>query len=137
MFSDALSTAVLRLCDIYHLNYETAAERCGISSRYYGSIARKEASPTIAILEKLCEGFQLTPNDLLMAPVLQRELRFRFPMPVTHIRYYPDGTGFTTYPVCPQCRVTFEREYQRFCDRCGQYLSWKDFSKAIIILPEV
>lgn len=31
----------------------------------------------------------------------------------------------TYYPVCPRCKRTFEREYQKFCDRCGQRLAWK------------
>lgn len=135
MFSDALSTAVLFLCETHHLSYEAAAERCGISPRYYGSIARREASPTILVLEKLCNGFQLTPNDLLVSPVLQQQLRFRLPMPVTHVQSLPYGNRFTTYPICPRCGITFEREYQRYCDRCGQSLNWRDFSKAIIVLP--
>ena len=135
MFSDALSTAVLRLCEAYRLSYEAAAERCGISPRYYGSIARKEASPTILVLEKICNGFQLTPNDLLMSPVVQQPLRFRIPMPVTHVQRFQLQNGFTTYPICPQCGLTFEREYQRYCEHCGQCLSWKGFSKAIIVLP--
>lgn len=37
-----------------------------------------------------------------------------------------DGVHKTTYyPVCPRCKSTFERGYQKFCDRCGQRLSWK------------
>ena len=28
------------------------------------------------------------------------------------------------YWVCPNCRITFEREYQSYCDRCGQKLKW-------------
>lgn len=136
MFSDALSTAVLRLCEINKLSYEAAAERCGISSRYYGSIARREASPTILVLEKLCNGFKLTPNDLLVSPVLGQQLCFRVPAPVTHIRALPCERGYTTYPICPRCGITFEREYQKYCDRCGQCLNWKDFSKAIIVLTD-
>lgn len=135
MFSDALSTAVHLLCEAHHLGYEAAARRCGISPRYYGAIARKEASPTILVLEKLCNGFQLTPNDLLVSPVLQQQLRFRIPMQVTHVQGHSYRNGFTTYPICPRCRRTFEREYQNYCDRCGQSLNWSDFSKAVIVLP--
>lgn len=32
-----------------------------------------------------------------------------------------------SYPICPRCRTTLEREYQSFCDRCGQALSWKKY----------
>ena len=28
------------------------------------------------------------------------------------------------FPVCPRCRNTMERDYQSFCDRCGQCLEW-------------
>lgn len=60
------------------------------------------------------------------------ELAFRVPMPVTQIRmYHPDGA----YPVCPRCGISLEREYQRFCDRCGQRLDWKDYRDAEVVYP--
>ncbi|MBQ8227688.1 MAG: hypothetical protein IJZ88_01605 [Clostridia bacterium] len=40
--------------------------------------------------------------------------------------------GFT-YPICPRCQVTLEREYVHYCDRCGQCLCWSGFSKAEIV----
>ena len=110
MFSDRLSAAVLRQCEINKLSYEAAGELCDISPRYYGSIARRKASPTILVLEKICNGFQLTPNDLLMDPVFgQEQLNFRLPMPVTHAKRFPCQNGFTTYPICPRCGITFDR----------------------------
>ena len=136
MFLDNLSTSVLKLCDSHNLSYEAASERCELSSRYFGDIARGKTAPTILTLEKLCVGFDLTPNDLLIPSALWQELSFREPMPVTQIRYFRYPYGVTGFPVCPQCGVTMEREYQSFCDRCGQRLEWKDFHKAAIILPE-
>ena len=48
-------------------------------------------------------------------------LAYRSPMDVLEIRCYRDTVvGFTSYPVCPRCRTTMDREYQAFCDRCGQ-----------------
>ena len=38
------------------------------------------------------------------------------------------------YPVCPRCKLTLDREYQRFCDRCGQRLDWSRYDKAVVIL---
>lgn len=60
-----------------------------------------------------------------------RALAFRIPMPVTAVRVF-SGAG-AAYPVCPQCHRTFEREYQAYCDRCGQCLSWKMFRRARVI----
>lgn len=135
MFSDTLSTALLRICETHKLSYEAAAERCGISPRYYGSLARRESSPSILVLEKICNGFCLMPNDLLVSPVLQQQLQFRFPMPVTRAQCFVCENTITTYPICPQCGISFELEYQSYCDRCGQCLSWKEFSNAILVLP--
>ena len=79
MFLENLSANVLQLCDFYHLSYERASERCNLSERYFGSIARGKTAPTILTLEKLCTGFDLTPNDLLIASAMQQELAYRQP----------------------------------------------------------
>ena len=34
------------------------------------------------------------------------------------------------YPICPRCGCSFERDYQSFCDRCGQRLGWRGYGKA-------
>lgn len=135
MFLDNLSASVLRLCDARKLSYEAASELCDLSSRYFGDIARGKTAPTIPTLEKLCVGFDLTPNDLLIPSAIWREMSFRKPMPVMQIRCFHFLQGLTGFPVCPQCGRTMEREYQPYCDRCGQCLDWSVFSKATIILP--
>lgn len=73
MFLDNLSTSVLKLCDTQKLSYEVASERCDLSSRYFGDIARGKTAPTILTLEKLCVGFELTPNDLLIPSEIWRD----------------------------------------------------------------
>ena len=105
MFLDNLSTSVLKLCDTQKLSYEAASERCDLSSRYFGDIARGKTAPTILTLEKLCVGFELTPNDLLIPSELWREMAFREPMPVTHIRCfrYPSGDR---HAGCRRCNNT-------------------------------
>ena len=58
---------------------------------------------------------------------------YRHPMSVTEVFYYVDSLiGPTTYPICPRCGVTVEREFQSFCDRCGQALDWDKLETAII-----
>ena len=53
---------------------------------------------------------------------------FRQPMPVTDIHFF---RGLGSYPVCPRCKLTLDREYQRFCDRCGQRLDWLHYGEAL------
>ena len=59
---------------------------------------------------------------------------YRIPQTVTAVRYYPACPHLLTYPICPRCGLTVEREYQRFCDHCGQALDWKCLSKAVVVL---
>ena len=59
---------------------------------------------------------------------------YRSPMAVTAVRCYPNCPNLFTYPLCPRCAFPMEREYQRFCDHCGQALDWRNLSKAIVVL---
>lgn len=60
-------------------------------------------------------------------------IAYRIPMEVSTIRVLGHGTGAVGYPVCPKCKRTLDREYQLFCDRCGQALNWKHFGRAAVI----
>lgn len=64
---------------------------------------------------------------------MERELDprlYRQPMPVRELARYRSGD---TYPICPQCGSTMEREYQNYCDRCGQHLGWKQLGRARVV----
>ena len=50
---------------------------------------------------------------------------FRIPLSVREVCIIKSKYCF---PICPRCRSSLEREFQSFCDRCGQALSWKHFS---------
>ena len=39
----------------------------------------------------------------------------------------------TSYPICPRCDCSMDREYMRYCDRCGQRLSWERYDTAAVI----
>ena len=58
---------------------------------------------------------------------------YRFPMTVTAVRYYPACPNSFTYPLCPRCSLPMEREYQSFCEHCGQALDWNGLSKAVTV----
>lgn len=57
--------------------------------------------------------------ELLLSPT------YRWPMQVKAVCSYRRGAEF---PQCPWCGITMEREYQLFCDRCGQRLNWGKFN---------
>ena len=56
---------------------------------------------------------------------------YRIPLPVTKVI----ACANTTYPVCPRCTISLEREYVSFCDRCGQRLNWDFFEHSKVIYP--
>lgn len=65
-----------------------------------------------------------------MKETTEEKLLYREAMLVKEVLVFKSGNG---YPVCPRCGSTFEREYQAFCDRCGQKLKWYGFGKAVKI----
>ncbi len=132
MFLDALSTALLQICNEENLSYEAAAEKVGCSPEFFGRIIRKRSSPTITYFERLCRGFERTPNQLLGISDSVDELLHRIPMCVTKMRVIPAAN--LANPVCPRCNCSLEREYQAFCDRCGQHLLWCRFYRESSII---
>ena len=58
---------------------------------------------------------------------------FRSPMAVNEIHLHCNNMAF---PVCPRCRITLDRDYQAYCDRCGQALDWKQFKHALVVLMD-
>ena len=64
------------------------------------------------------------PEDLPRLPAGSVPCRPPAGLPVSEILVRPDGCAF---PICPRCETPLEREYQAFCDRCGQALLWRDY----------
>lgn len=56
--------------------------------------------------------------------------RYRIPMQVKQVRRFLNGAY---YPICPGCQRTIDREYMRFCDRCGQKLAWEVYEYAAVV----
>lgn len=65
MFLDNLVESLRQLCKENHLTYEDVSDRCGISVRFFGDVMRKKRCPSLRVLEKLCNGFHVTPDELL------------------------------------------------------------------------
>ncbi|MCR4772418.1 MAG: helix-turn-helix transcriptional regulator [Oscillospiraceae bacterium] len=135
MFAKKLSAAIAQLCKERNWSLEEAAERCDLNPDIFCNIANGHMLPAPILPEKLCRVFRLLPQELLPASVVCRELAFRIPMKVTKRRGFIECLfGFTAYPICPQCGLSLAREYQCFCDRCGQQLCWNRYSKAETVL---
>ena len=64
--------------------------------------------------------------------LVSRELSYRCPLQVDEIIYYRSSGD--SYPMCPRCKTTFEREYIQYCDRCGQKLDWRSDQAFIVRL---
>lgn len=134
VFSEKLSASIHGICDMLDISYKTASERCGVSSSHFRAIARGQAVPTINVLERLCIGFERAPNDLLGFATADEELSYRIAMQVVYYRRNPFFHGtYTTFPVCPRCSRSIEREYQPFCDCCGQKLAWDSYHHASLL----
>ena len=70
MFSKNLSLTILQLCSSRDLSYEKAAELCGLSLRYFDSVARGQTNASIITLEKLCKGLELTPKQTRLSTLV-------------------------------------------------------------------
>ena len=57
-------------------------------------------------------------------------LSYRIPKPVKEVLLFASGDS---YPICPRCDESIDREYMQFCDCCGQRLSWLHFENAAVV----
>ena len=78
-------------------------------------------------------SLQSIANPIVMG--IHHQLSYRFLMPVAELMVFSSYSGNTAYYVCPRCHVTMEREYQSYCDRCGQRLGWASCQNAKIVYP--
>lgn len=46
-------------------------------------------------------------------------------------QYYRNSYSYSY--LCPRCDITIDREFQKYCDRCGQKLDWIGYRKAKLI----
>lgn len=68
-----------------------------------------------------------------LLPLLLALAGYRVPMPVTELKVFLECHDQTAYYLCPRCRLTMEREFMNFCDRCGQRLDWRHYENAQIV----
>ena len=122
VFLKNLASSVKRLCKTYHLTQERAAERCQISSRHLNYILHGKITPSITVLEKICMGFEITPNELLLSQENDEELYK--PRSVIHVYWDQGKSNSKSIPVCPTCKFVLANETLSVCLHCGQPLNW-------------
>ena len=103
---------------------------------YLAVYARLEVPFSTAIVRDPHFLFQ-SPHDAtspysLLTPAVPPRVG---PLPVSQTMVVQTPSGPSYFPVCPGCGITLEREYQNYCDRCGQQLNWNHFNDAEVILP--
>ena len=132
MFSDRLTEALLSICELRNLSYEAASELCDISPRHFGDIIRKDAAPTITVLEKMCAAFHVTPNDLLgYSGISDDEEKDIAEVKEAYCFHLQNHVAVC--PVCPKCHHLVAQDYQNYCGHCGQMLSWDDYEHVQIV----
>jgi hypothetical protein len=87
--------------------------------------------------------FSLQPNGkpaplllLFLVKKLHDLAAYRHPRQVREYVLYQSTFGnASAFFLCPRCDLTLDRDYQAFCDRCGQCLNWKRIEKAELRAP--
>ena len=84
------------------------------------------------VLNKRITKVPVTRRIITRQDVLEDAFTYQIPKEVAQIMKQHNGES---YPVCPRCKMTIEREYMSFCDRCGQKLGWTNLEDAVFVYP--
>lgn len=55
---------------------------------------------------------------------------YRLPKLISEIVEFPSSlqpNSYNSYAICPRCKNPIERDYQKYCDSCGQRLDWSNY----------
>ena len=89
--------------------------------RFEDEIADSFEDDVVLSVADRFRSFLQAAYDIIIAP------SYRIPKKVNKIRVYPDNCFFG---VCPRCNKSIDREYQDFCNCCGQRLDWSMLDEA-------
>lgn len=82
---------------------------------------------TKSLRAALRQACRTAKRNRLIKPYVKVQLLFEPRMEVELFRYL--GFEENGYSICPKCGYALEREYQQYCDQCGQLLGWNKFSR--------
>lgn len=132
MFSRSLAVALLKLIDEKNISQEDLAEICHLSDRFIRNVISERQIPSLDSFEKICSGLEVDPNDLLIAENSRLPVKSK-PVQVNQVLCRNQNHHNDYYALCPSCKKPLEREYQNYCDFCGQRLGWKQYHRAELI----
>ena len=133
MFTKELSSKLLKILNERNMTLEGLADASNLSSRFISNITNEKQIPTLESFEKICSALEVTPNDLLISEKSMQEKKSK-PMPVSKIHCCKNAEGYTYTAICPSCDKPLASDWQSYCDRCGQRLSWEQYPLARIVV---
>ncbi len=122
MFKKELSNQLLKIINDKNLTVSSLASLSHISREYLTNVISEKHSISIDVLENLCSALETSPDELLLSEKSKSPEKSKA-MQVNTIL----SDEATYYPLCPDCNKPLIKEYQAFCDNCGQRLSWKEY----------
>ena len=123
LFSENIACWLSNYCSKSGMAPSVLSRQCGLHKSAVSRYIRKRNQPMLFTIEKLCYCLGVSPNDLLLTEQ-GSVTSYRMPLRVKEAVLFMDCN---CYSLCPKCNCTLSREYQSFCDRCGQCLSWAQY----------
>ena len=132
MFSKELATKLIKIIDEREITVETLAKTVGLTREYITGIKNGHNTPSLDSFEKICSGLGLEPNDLLISKNSLQGDKAK-PKKVTTIYREIKGNKINFIPVCPTCNSLLHNDWESYCNRCGQRLSWERYAESKIV----
>ena len=126
------------------LKQETFAEMMGISVRHVRNLCYRDIDVSVSLCYRMSQILHTPMENLLAVPdgdpasadaqadMTDENASYRRPMSVTQ-RLIVSVRTKDGYFLCPRCKITLDREFVSYCDRCGQRLDWRNYKKAEIL----
>lgn len=67
-----------------------------------------------------CDTYNISPEEKKIIDLIIHEMEKRDAKKINEKRLL-SGSFFY---VCPNCKITLDKEFQAYCDKCGQKLKW-------------
>lgn len=120
------------------LKQETFAEMLGISVRHIRNLCYRDIDVSVSLCYRMSQILHTPMENLLVVSdgdsdmqedMMDEYASYRRPMAITQLLVTPACTK-GGYFLCPRCKITLDREFVSYCDRCGQRLDWRNYKKA-------